>query len=349
MAKGLLSLGEKIQLKRTPFKTRFRHLPQMSHRPDPAKPDRRPVSSSSSPSSFSSSSFSVLQVDQLQLPLHLHHLHLHPPHPLLSLALRQHGGAHVAVRFQGLVVWYPRRVRSPLGRSGDAGGAEGSGAPRALRLCPARWATLPRLWRLRHHGLLASCGASSGVVGPVSLPASGPQGDSRAWGTRRQAAVPRSARSWTQNKRKATRAPSAEGSRPFFTNGRALGGFTVLNNSARGDGQPLLHGHAAQRAERADSLQSPGGMSLAEFSYQVRRPHRVLLGYMRTRSCRTIGSAVQLHQTCMKGVVELRLEHAQPCPGLSFQAHLARSALRRDRDSCVTLLGTCRLAQADQA
>lgn len=39
----------------------------------------------------------------------------------------------------------------------------------------------------------------------------------------------------------------------------------------------------------------------------------------------------------------------QPCPGLYFLWHLAQSALRRDRDSCVALLRTCGLAQADQA
>lgn len=51
-----------------------------------------------------------------------------------------------------------------------------------------------------------------------------------------------------------------------------------------------------------------------------------------------VGSTVQLHRTCVKGVIDMKLEHAQPRPGLYFLSHLTQSALRRDRDSCVALL-----------
>ena len=53
-----------------------------------------------------------------------------------------------------------------------------------------------------------------------------------------------------------------------------------------------------------------------------------------------VGSTVQLHQACVKGVIDMKLEHAQPRPGLYFLSHLAQPALRRDRDICVALLRT---------
>ncbi|KAB1271435.1 hypothetical protein Cadr_000009347 [Camelus dromedarius] len=154
------------------------------------------------------------------------------------------------------VVWSLRPVRSPLRRSGVAGGAEGSGSVQVL----PREALRPRHHRQLSSGHSLNAGHLLVLLGLFSFPASGPQPD-QAGGS-----VGRGARGVGRGARAARTqpAPRTQGAsltrRPGAASGagRLGAGLEAAPDELPvGSGRLLPHGRTAELAERADWAQQP--------------------------------------------------------------------------------------------